>query len=244
MKIGVISDIHANLVALREVLKDMTNEGCEKVICLGDLVLAGPQPKETLDFIRQQEDWIIIQGNTDKLIADFGSEVLQMMEDNFPVMAKAIVDDIAQLTDDDVEYLKNLPPQVMLDVEDINICLVHGSPRANNEDIMPGMPIEAIEEIVADTSSALILCGHTHIPCGYQTNNQQTVVNVGSVGRPMTPTPLACYAIVEVAEGKFNIKHRFVEYDAMIAADLVHKRGFEGADMLAELLINPYARHV
>ena len=87
MKIGVISDIHANLVALREVLKDMTNEGCEKVICLGDLVLAGPQPKETLDFIRQQEDWIIIQGNTDKLIADFGSEVLQMMEDNFPVMA-------------------------------------------------------------------------------------------------------------------------------------------------------------
>jgi len=66
MKVAVISDVHANLIALQEVLKDMANEGCEKVICLGDIVLAGPQPKETIEFFKQQ-DWLVIQGNTDKL---------------------------------------------------------------------------------------------------------------------------------------------------------------------------------
>ena len=78
MKVAVISDIHANLIALQEVLKDMVDEGCEKDICLGDVVLAGPQPKETIEFFKQQ-DWLVIQGNTDKLIVDFGSEVLQIV---------------------------------------------------------------------------------------------------------------------------------------------------------------------
>ncbi len=243
MKVAVISDIHANLIALQEVLKDMASEGCERVICLGDIVLAGPQPKETIEFFKQQ-DWLVIQGNTDKLIVDFGSEVLEMLEARFPVMAKSIVDDIAQLSDEDIAYLSELPPQVMLEVGGLNLHLVHGSPRANNEDIMPGMPIEAIEEIIADTPADLILCGHTHTPCGYQTNSKQTVVNVGSVGRPMTPTPLACYAVLDIDDGKFSIKHKFVEYDREFAAQLVRERGFEGADKLAELIINPVVRHV
>ncbi len=243
MKVAVISDVHANLIALQEVLKDMANEGCEKVICLGDIVLAGPQPKETIEFFKQQ-DWLVIQGNTDKLIVDFGSEVLEMLEERFPVMAKSIVDDIAQLSDEDIAYLDNLPPQVMLEVGGLQLHLVHGSPRANNEDIMPGMPIETIEEIIAETPADLILCGHTHTPCGYQTNSKQTVVNVGSVGRPMTPTPLACYAVLDIEDGKFSIKHKFVDYDREFAAQLVRERGFEGADKLAELIINPVVRHV
>lgn len=243
MKVAVISDIHANLIALQEVLKDMVDEGCEKVICLGDIVLAGPQPKETIEFFKQQ-DWLVVQGNTDKLIVDFGSEVLQMLEERFPVMAKSIVDDIAQLTDDDIAYLNGLPPQVMLEVGGLNLHLVHGSPRANNEDIMPGMAIEEIEEIISGTTADLILCGHTHTPCGYQTNGKQTVVNVGSVGRPMTPAPLACYAVLDIEDGRFSIKHKFVDYDRELAASLVRERPFEGADKLAELIINPVVRHV
>ena len=109
---------------------------------------------------------------------------------------------------------------------------------------MPNRPIEEIEEIVAGTDADLILCGHTHIPCGYQTKNKQTVVNVGSVGRPMTPTPMACYVVIDFEDGKFNLMHKFVDYDRETAASIVRARGFEGADKLAELLINPVQRHV
>lgn len=240
MKIAVISDIHANLIALREVLKDIEKEQCDEIYCLGDLVLAGPQPKETLDFIKEQ-DWTIIQGNTDKLIADFNDEIYQYMQQSFPVMANSIVEDIKVA---DREYLSQLPPQEEKTIDGINILLVHGSPRYNNEDIAPGMPIETIEKIIKGTTADLILCGHTHVPCGYQTNTKQTVVNVGSVGRPMTPKPLACYAIVEINDGIFTVKHKFIDYDRVTAANQVRERGFDGVEQLAGLLLNPTSRHV
>ena len=243
MKIAVISDIHANLVALKAVLEDVLEEKCDTVFCLGDIVLAGPQPKETIDFVRSQ-NWNIIQGNTDKMIADFGPEILQMLQENFPVIANAVVDDMNYFDDEDKKFLNDLPPALEMNVEGVKILLVHGSPRYNNEDILPNMPLSAIEEIISPTDADLVLCGHTHVPCGYQTNNKQTVVNVGSVGRPMTETPLACYAILDLNQGVFSVKHKFVEYDKELAADFVRKRGFNGADKLAALLIKPEVRHV
>lgn len=243
MRVAVISDIHANLIALEAVLKDIEQENCEHIICLGDLVLAGPQPKETLVFVRQQ-NWTIIQGNTDKLIVDYGQDIIGMLKENYPVMANALVDDINYITEDDKKFLEELAPMISADIDGVKILFVHGSPRANNENILPGRPLDEIEEIIADTEADLILCGHTHIPCGYQTNKKQTVVNVGSVGRPMTPSPLACYVVVDSENGIFNVRHKFVDYDREKASELVRARNFEGADQLAELLINPVNRHI
>ena len=243
MRAAVISDIHANFIALQEVMKDIEREGCEKIFCLGDLILAGPQPRMTIDFVKDQ-NWTIIQGNTDKLISDFGPEVIEMMKEKYPIMANAIVDDMFYVEEERRNFLNNLPPQLELEIEGVRVLLVHGSPRANNEDILPERPIEEIEEIINGVDADLILCGHTHVPCGYQTNNKQTVVNVGSVGRPMTPTPLACYAVIDFENGMFNIRHKFVDYDKETAADLIRARNFDGADKLAELLINPVQRHV
>ena len=197
----------------------------------------------TIDFVKDQ-NWTIIQGNTDKLISDFGPEVIEMMKEKYPIMANAIVDDMFYVEEERRNFLNNLPPQLELEIEGVRVLLVHGSPRANNEDILPERPIEEIEEIIKGVDADLILCGHTHVPCGYQTNNKQTVVNVGSVGRPMTPTPLACYAVIDFENGMFNIRHKFVDYDKETAADLIRARNFDGADKLAELLINPVQRHV
>ena len=243
MKIAVISDIHANLVALNTVIDDIQKESCDSIFCLGDIVLAGPQPKETLDFVKSQ-DWTIIQGNTDKLIAEYNSEIVESLKEKYPVMGNALVDDVNILDDEDKKYLCELPPALEVTVEGVKILLVHGSPRYNNEDIMPNMEISLIEEIISPSDADLILCGHTHIPCGYQTNKKQTVVNVGSIGRPMTNEPLACYVVLEVNDGIFTIRHKFIDYDRELSAKLVLERGFDGVDKLAEMLVNPEQRHV
>ena len=44
-------------------------------------------------------------------------------------------------------------------------------------------------------------------------NTKQTVVNVGSVGRPMTKDPKACYCVATFENGSFSIEHRFIDYD-------------------------------
>ena len=244
MRVAVLSDIHANVQALEAVMNDVVEQNCEHVICLGDLALAGPQPKEILDYVMNQDSWTVIQGNTDKMIANYGQEVIDFLEEHAPIMANAIADDIEILDDSYRAYLEGLPPFLSVEIEGCSVLLVHGSPRANNEDILPEMNINEIEEIISGTNEKLILCGHTHIPCGYQTTSGQTVVNVGSVGRPMTETPRACYAVIDFNNGSFEIRHRFVKYDNETAAQIMSSRQFMGADRLSDLLLNPVERHI
>ena len=44
-RIAFISDIHANLEALNAVLQEIDTHGADMIICLGDVVGYGPNPK-------------------------------------------------------------------------------------------------------------------------------------------------------------------------------------------------------
>ena len=245
MKIAVLSDIHGNMQALESVLADVKAQNCEKVLCLGDLAMAGAQPGMVVDFVKSQTAWEVIQGNTDKLIADFCPQFLEDVKSHFPIMANALSEEVTILTDVQKDYLRGLPQQKRLELEGIKILMVHGSVRRNNEDVLPNRPIEEIEEIFKDATEDLIFCGHTHMPCGYQTNTKQTIVNVGSVGRPMTEEPKACYAVVNIENGGFSVEHRFIEYDRELAAKtLCKERNFEGREKIAQMLLHPTQRHV
>lgn len=244
MKIAVLSDIHGNMQALKRVLEDIKANDCDKVFCLGDLAMAGPEPQKVIDFVEKQSNWTVIQGNTDKMIADFTPEILKNTEKAFPVMGHALADDVLFLSDDAKNFLKNLSPQKELNVDGVKVLLVHGSPRRNNEDILPDMPLEKIEEIIEGTDADLIFCGHTHVPAGYQTTKKQTVVNVGSVGRPMTPDAKSCYCIAEFNNGEFTLEHRLLDYNREEAAKIMQSRAFDGADKLAQMILHPTSRHI
>ena len=244
MKVAVISDIHGNWQALESVMADYQLAGCSRVLCLGDLAMAGPQPRMVLDYIiNKVQNWTIIQGNTDKMIAEFNLKMYDELSKTFPVMANALLDDVDIIEKDKKEFLAELPARKELMLEGVSVLMVHGSPRRNNEDILPNMKISEIQEIISGEIANLILCGHTHVPCGYQTLSAQTVVNVGSVGRPMTGTPKANYAIIDFDNGSFTVEHREVEYDYELAAEIIRQRQFEGADELADQLILPVLRH-
>lgn len=243
MKFAVISDIHGNLYALEAVLEDIEQENCDNIFCLGDLAMAGPEPNETIELVKQM-NWEIIQGNTDKMIAEYTDEMAENLTKAFPVMGNALKNDVSVISDENKEYLKNLPENLEFNIGRIPVMLVHGSPRRNNEDILPDMDMNLVEEMIQDTDARLIFCGHTHLPCGYQTDSGKTVVNVGSVGRPFTEKPEACYAIVTFDDMGFGIEHRFVEYDNVSASNKLKERDFEGADKLAQMLIKPETRHM
>ena len=140
-------------------------------------------------------------------------------------------------------FLKNLPVQLEENIEGIRFLLTHGSPRKNNEDILPTTPIEEIDKMLENVEADVVLCGHTHIPCGFQTSKKKTVVNVGSVGRPFTPEPKSCYLTITVNNGKCLFEHHFVDYDKKSASNKLRNRKFTGSDKLADMLLNPKERH-
>lgn len=244
MKIAIISDLHGNLTAVDAVLNDIKSEKCEKIFCLGDLAMAGGEPNEVINKIKTLENLTIIQGNTDEMIANCNDELVDKLKNMNEIMGNALEDDAKIITEENLEYLKNLDKQKSLTEKDVTILLVHGSPRKNNEDISPNLQIEKVEEMIKDTIESLIFCGHTHLPCGYQTNTKQTVVNVGSIGRPFTDNAKPCYVVLDIKENKeFEIRHKFVDYDNKKAAEIVSKRNYKGAEKLAKMLINPTERY-
>lgn len=248
MKIAIISDIHGNMEALQSVLNDIECENCKALYCLGDLAMAGPEPTlaiKKIQELQKSKNFHLIQGNTDEMLANFSFDIYNKILELNTTMAAAYLADSQLLTDEEKQFLNNLAKQEIIELGELKILLVHGSPRKNNENIFPDLKIEEVEEIIKGTSANIIFCGHTHTPCGYQTNTEQTVVNVGSVGRPFTEKPEACYAILDINENDltYTIKHKFVKYDIEKAAKKLINRGFEGCEKLAEILKNPTSRY-
>lgn len=69
MRIAIISDIHGNLTALQAVLADIKLQKVDDIICLGDIVTLGPQPKEVLNTLKEL-NCVIIKGNHDAAVVD------------------------------------------------------------------------------------------------------------------------------------------------------------------------------
>lgn len=246
IKVAVMSDIHGNMQALEAVLDDIKLENCDKIFCLGDIAMAGPNPLEVTELIKKMSespDFEIIQGNTDEMIGNYSPKLDAMIKSAFPVMGNALENDIKIMPQELRDFLKNLAKTKEIQVEGFKILLVHGSPRKNNENITPDLTMEQIEEIIKGTDADVIFCGHTHIPCGYQTTTKQTIINDGSVGRPFTPNPKACYVVANFYEKKFDVVHKFIDYNKETASKILEKREFKGADKLAKTLINPEYRH-
>lgn len=70
MKLGVITDIHNNLTALREVVERLNQMKCDKLICCGDIIGIGPYPEETVQYMMQLPNLIAVRGNHEKYLLE------------------------------------------------------------------------------------------------------------------------------------------------------------------------------
>lgn len=63
MKIGVITDIHNNVVALEAMLNVFEKNGCTEMLCCGDIIGIGPYPEETVKKIMSLSNIKCVLGN-------------------------------------------------------------------------------------------------------------------------------------------------------------------------------------
>ena len=238
MKIAITSDIHANTLALEAVLNQINSLKVDKIFCLGDILMAGYDPNGTAKIILGLNNLEIIQGNTDKMVACFSQELLEKAKNKFPCMGYALEDDLKIIDKKYKDFVRNLPENKYIEINGLKIQLVHGSPRQQDENIYPNLALEDVEKMVKNSNADLILCGHTHIPCGYSLNSGKTVVNVGSVGRSMTEDKMPYWALLEINnDGTFQIEHKSVNYDNAKVSEIIKNRNFKHSDDLAKMYI-------
>ncbi len=243
MKIACISDIHGNRLALLRVIEDLIQNRTDKLFVLGDLAMGGYDPNFVIEKffdlkILDPDDIEIIQGNTDRLIFEYSNELFKKMVQINPLMAYALQQDIKEIKKENVEKLKTLKENKIVEIYGVKFMLCHGSPRRQDENILPDTPVNTVEDAVSNCGADVIVCGHTHIPCGFSLESGKTVVNAGSIGRPMSEDKTPCYLMITInPSGEFSFEHKKVKYDNKKVAKIIENRGFKRADEFAKLYI-------
>ena len=206
MRVGVISDVHANRVALRAVLEDMPD--VDRLVCAGDVVGYNPWPADCVDVLRDR-DVPTVAGNHDRAVvtgAGFGGNG----------MAHAGVEHARQALDDDrLAWLEGLPAERR--VLGGRLKIVHGHPDDPDRYTYPAM----FSGRLLDDEDVLVM-GHTHVQ-HHERYDDGVVLNPGSVGQPRDDDPRAAYAVVDL--GALTVEEHRVEYDVDRVVEAVEAAG-------------------
>lgn len=245
MKIAFFSDIHANLPALEAVLADIDEQKPDFIYCLGDLVGYNIWPNEVSNEIRKR-GIPTLAGNYDEGIGLHSDDCgCAYKTDEEKANGAVSISFTNEIVNDDVRhYLRNLPRHMSLQFqnngEEINLLMVHGSPRRINEYLFEDRDEKSLIRVLEKAGADIMLFGHTHKPyhrkLSYEEEGKTAcrhAVNIGSVGKPKDGDQRACYVLMhlDTSLSKFDpdsvsIEFKRVDYDVEKAAKAV-----EGSDL-------------
>lgn len=218
----IFGDIHANLPALEAVFQDIAARGLTTLYCLGDLVGYGTFPNEVITSIRQREIPTLM-GNYDQGVGNNSDDCGCAYKTDVDRKRgeRSIAWSNAQTTDDHKAYLRALPAQIPLQLDELKVLLVHGSPRKVNEYLFEDRPDDYFERIMDTAKSDVLVCGHTHLPYHKILPSGRHIINAGSVGKPKDRDPRAGYITLAVNGCDVTVKFIRVAYDVERAAQAV-----------------------
>ena len=253
MKIALFSDIHANLPALEAFFRDVETKKPDAIYCLGDLVGYNIWPNEVIDEIRKR-GIPTIAGNYDFGIGRASDDCgCAYKSDEEKAMGKiSIAYTNSMVKDEQRAYLRTLPAHIRLEFQlnddQLNILLVHGSPRKINEYLFEDRDEKSLLRIMEQAGADVMCFGHTHQPYHRTLPAANTgdihyrhAINIGSVGKPKDKDPRGCYVLLHISESSSaknndSIKVEFIRfaYDIERAAKAVEESPLpnEYADML------------
>ncbi|MDY6771351.1 MAG: metallophosphoesterase family protein [Candidatus Nanohaloarchaea archaeon] len=213
MRLGIISDIHANLPALEQVLDRLDEEDLDGLLCAGDIVGYYVWPNEVVEAVRERDVDAVLGNHDAGLIGrDFP----------FNAVARQALDwTEEEITDANRSYLEGLPDTHRDDYDGTDLYMVHGSPRSPLREYVNGSSIgPPFIESCFDEPPDICVMGHTHHP--YTTTVEETLfLNPGSVGQPRDGDTRASCAVLDTEEREAAI-HR-VEYDIKKVAEAVRE---------------------
>jgi len=156
MRLGIFSDVHANLEALYAVIEAYKAERIDRYYCLGDVVGYGANPNECTNMVREVAELTIL-GNHDAAVAG------RMDYSYYYEAARHALDAHAQsLTPDNMTWLRGLPYKHR--VPDANVLLCHGSPVRIEEFEYIFAPEQARECLpILDQLADITFIGHSHL---------------------------------------------------------------------------------
>lgn len=238
MRIALLADLHANLPAVRAVLQDAAQIGCDAIWCAGDVVGRGPHPNEVVELLRTV-DVVTVQGNWDEAVG-MGREVTGSIWESPEAEAhgqRSLEWTAARLSEENMAWLRQLPVTLRIGVEGRLAHLFHGTPLKQNEYLWDDRPSRYFARIASDEGDDLFCFGHTH-ETYHRVSGQAHFVAAGSVGCGGAGDGSARYAVIYVTESDLVVGFRGIPYDRQsVLADMA------AAGLSTDLLTHPPVPH-
>ena len=177
MRVAVLSDIHANLVALEAVLAEPDVRSADRVVLLGDIAV-GPVPVESLDLLASLGDRAVwVHGNCEReLLAAYDGTGLESPNAGMAVATAALLQPRHR------ELIDGLPLTVTLDVDGLGpVLFCHATPRRDDDFVLVDSPVPVWRRALEGVEERTVVMGHTHMPFDRLVDRRR-VVNAGSVG--------------------------------------------------------------
>ncbi len=254
MNIALFSDIHANLPALEAFFQDVEQRDIDAMYCLGDLVGYNIWPNEVIEEIRKR-NISCIAGNYDFGIGrssdDCGCAYKSDEEKSNGAVSISLTNQL--INANNRQYLRTLPAHLKLEFQlnddQLNLLLVHGSPRRINEYLFEDRAEKSMLRIMEQADADIMCFGHTHKPYHRILSNGKDhfrhAINIGSVGKPKDTDNRGGYVIVTVNQDasitdRDSISTEFIrfDYDIEKAANAIEESILPNA--YAENLRNGY----
>jgi len=218
MRVALVSDLHGNAVAVKEVFARIAADGVDQVICLGDVATLGPEPERVLELVHESKA-ICILGNHDEFMLrpDLVAEYTKI-----PVLVDAIDWCRARLSAASLELIRSFRETCALPLgHGQQLFSFHGTPTSNTTDLLAVTDAALVEEWIGSASGTVLAGGHTHLQMLRQ-HRGRLLVNPGSVGMPFKEyvagaapevLPFAEYAVVEAGTNGLDVSLKRVALD-------------------------------
>jgi predicted phosphodiesterase len=126
-----------------------------------------------------------------------------------------------------LEYLRRLPAERRLWIEDVMILVCHASPGSQTAGLPDDLDAAATLERISRTDARVICCGHTHLP-SVRDLGWKVIVNDGSAGYVFDGDPSASWALLSIEKDAVSAEIRRAGFDTLAVSDAISARGLPG----------------
>ena len=191
-RLAILTDVHADVHALRDALAQIDQLGADQILCCGDLVDYGLFPEGTLTLLRER-GIVTIRGNHDRWAVESGSDTSGW-----------------DLTDASVAYLESLPTSWSKIVDGVRVVLAHARPGSDMHGIACDTPGRELKELLDQAEADILIVGHTHVPFVRRLDDGRIVMNPGALLRDPAPgcdvaTP-GTFAVIDVMTRAITVR--------------------------------------
>jgi predicted phosphodiesterase len=158
--LALVSDIHGSDDALATVVAELEALGIEQVVCLGDAVQGGDQPRDVLDRLAAL-GWPVILGNADAFLLEVPSDSPEPITQGQLEKREWTLE---QLEPTHLDQIRSFVPTLDVELDGgLTLRAFHASPHSYDDVLLPETPDAQVEHLLGGSGVDVLAGGHTHM---------------------------------------------------------------------------------